>query len=265
MKSMLIVGLLQFNSGKTTISKEIAEFFANKNIDIGYVKPISAFNAWYNYDVLERSIEAKKLLSGDVLKMERYVDDPELANPICMMLSPIDPKKIEWSWINYESYYNQLAMLRIKADHYTIESDRERFPDFVEEKMSEFLSNVRSTDICLEEFERIVDNARKLSDEILRDVRRKKEITIIESTSNLSAPSKDALSSDSVILVCPGRVAIIDSDRYRNAIDILGKLKDPWNLTTESLVELIKPEISFNVTPRGVDKKFFEEISDIIG
>ncbi len=259
-KSLLIVGLMQKDSGKTTISKAISRHYGD--MKIGYTKPVSSFNAWFNYDIFEESLNRGMLISGDILKLNEFVKDTERSNPICIMMSPVDPEKVEWSSVGYESYYNQISLFRIVNRHYLIESNLKNFPDFVNKKIKEFLLKTSVETVSFEEFERIMEKARKISDRLLDDIRRKNDLTIIESTSNVASPNWSALYSDCVILVSPGKIAIIDAERYRNVINLMGT--DPWNLTTESVIELLKPEITFPTEPKKFDYEFFKKISEIL-
>ena len=258
--SLLIVGLMQKDSGKTTISKAISRFY--RDLKVGYAKPVSSFNAWFNYDIFEVGLNQGMLISGDILKMNEFVEDIVRSNPICIMMSPVDPKKVEWSSVGYDSYYNQISLLRAIDRHYLIESNLKNFPDFVNERIKEFLLKTNVETISLEEFEKIVEKARKISDRFLNETRRKNDLTVIESTSNVASPNWSALHSDCVILVSPGRVAIIDAERYRSAIDLMGT--DPWNLTTESIVELLKPEMTFPTEPKKFNDEIFKKISEIL-
>jgi len=259
-KSLLIVGLLQKDSGKTTISEAVLKYF--RDLKIKYTKPVSSFNAWFNYEILEESLKRGMLISGDVLKLSEFVEDFERANPICIMMSPVDPEKVEWSSVGYESYYNQISLLRIVDRHYLIEGNLKLFPNFVNEKIGEFVRKTDVETISFEEFERILERSRKISDRLLEEIRRKNDLTIIESTSNLVSPNLSALNSDCVVLTSPGRVAVIDGKRYRNVVSLIGT--DPWNLTTESVVEILKPETTFSIEPWRFNDGLFKKISEIL-
>jgi len=62
MTSALIVGLLPYDSGKTTFARSLVKELVESGVDVGILKPISGISGWYQYDYIVKSIEMDFLL-----------------------------------------------------------------------------------------------------------------------------------------------------------------------------------------------------------
>ncbi|WP_456369631.1 hypothetical protein [Geoglobus sp.] len=270
--TILVVGLLQHDSGKTTTTVEVMRHLRDRGFDVGYIKPIAAFNAWNDYTVLTKSVEYGFPVSGDALKVKSTFSLPEGVeeiNPICTVMSPLDPEKVGWNILSVESVSSQLAALRItdrdgNVRVYEIEPEWGRFPDFFEEVWSEIRKKAGTEHIEYTEFERIVEKSRTYCDYWMRRIVEWHDAVIIESSSNVSAPSCSSLDVDAVIAVTPGKAFIVDGERYAKAIEVAGYLGDPWKITTPAVLELVKPEKSFSIHPKKMSVDLLNAVENIV-
>lgn len=270
--TILVVGLLQHDSGKTTTTVGIMRHLKNRGFDVGYIKPLAAFNAWNDYAVLVKSVEYGFPVSGDALRIKSTFNLPERVeeiNPICTVMSPLDPEKVGWNILSVESISSQLAALRItdrdgKVRVYEIESEWKRFPDFFEEMWSEMMKRTETEHLEYPEFERVVENSRTYCDYWMRRIVEGHDVVFVESSSNISAPSCSSLDVDAVIAVTPGKAFIVDGERYAKAVEVTGYLGDPWKITTPTILELVKPEKGFSIHPKKLSNDFLNAVENVV-
>lgn len=270
--AILVVGLLQHDSGKTTMAMKVMEHLKHRGFDVGYAKPLAAFNAWSDYSVLVKSVEYGFPVSGDALKVKSAFTLPEKVeeiNPICTVLSPLDPEKVGWNLLSVESISSQLAALRItdrngKVRVYEIESEWNRFPEFFDEMWDEIRRRTRTKHVEYTEFEQIIEKSRAYCDFWMKRIADRHDVAVIESSSNISAPNCSSLNVDAVIAVTPGKVFIVDGERYSKAIEVAGYLGDPWKITTPAILELVKPEKSFSIHPKKMNDDLLKAVVDVV-
>ncbi|WP_457590285.1 hypothetical protein [Geoglobus sp.] len=270
--SILVVGLQQHDSGKTTVSMEIIRHLRSQGIDTGYTKPFAAFNAWMDYHVLEESLKHGFPVSGDAVKVKSELSIPEevqIINPVCTVLSPLDPEKVGWNLLSLESTSSQLAALRVtgrdgKVRVYEVEADWDRFPDFFSEAWNELRKKTKTEQIDYTEFEHRIERSRAHCDFWMKRVARKHEVVVVESSSNISAPSCSSIDADIVVAVTPGRVFVVDGGRYARAIEVAGYISDPWKTTAPAVLELVKPEKSFSMRPGKMNGEFLKTVAEML-
>ncbi|MET1124217.1 MAG: ATPase [Archaeoglobaceae archaeon] len=251
---LLVVGLLPFDSGKTTVAKRMVEEMREAGIDVGVAKPVSSFNGWYHYEYLLKSIDMKLLVGRDALELHEAAgstDPIEIESPVTTLLIPPDPEKVGWARWLYTNLgaFRQAAMLRItcseRTEHYLIPENVEVGIESLREEVEELARLTEAKAVEASEIESLLISARRAADECLRLLNH--EILVVESFSNVAAPTEASLNADLVLLVAPGKIAVYDGDRYRRAVEI--ELKDPWLVVTEEVAQLLKPEATVSMRP----------------
>ncbi len=81
---VLIVGMLPFDSGKTTVARQIVKSLCEKGHTVEYLKPVSGHNYWYRFEHTEECLRRKTLFSYDVSRIEPSLNStvhPLVRNP----------------------------------------------------------------------------------------------------------------------------------------------------------------------------------------
>ncbi|AKG91435.1 putative P-loop ATPase/GTPase [Geoglobus ahangari] len=270
--SVLIVGLQQHDSGKTTFATALLRYLSGEGVDAEYLKPVSAFNVWRDYDALKESVRVGFPVSGDVLKVAESVgisERLEEVNPVCVVMSPVDPEKVGWSGMAMVSLNTQIVAVRVtersgKIVLYEVERGWNRFPDFLSKEWGDFSGVDEVREVGYEEFEEIMSRARAHCDFWVGRVARRHEVSVVESSSNVSAPSCRSLSVDVVVAVTPGRVFVVDGERYSRAVEVAGYVSDPWKVPALEVLELARPEKSFPTSPGKIGEDALRAVADYL-
>ena len=253
---VLIVGLLPFDSGKTSLALSLIAEALSRGIDVGVTKPITAFSGWYHYQSLRRSIEFGKLIGEDIYRLHVKAEsrDPiELESPVVLMHMPPDPERVEWqsSFYTALNLNEQIIALRItnpsETNHYYIPTNLGRITNAMRNLALKLIESLNPAPKEIEEIDSILMNLGELADECVEFVSSKHEFTIIESYNNASAPTRSSLNADVVLLVAPSKVAIYSGERYRKAVEVL--LNPPWLISSEEVASLLKPVKTFETKP----------------
>jgi len=253
---VLIVGLLPFDSGKTSLALSLIAEALSRGIDVGVIKPVTAFSGWYHYSSLVRSIEFGKLIGEDIYRLHvraRSRDPIELESPVVLMHMPPDPERVDWqsSFYTALNLNEQIIALRITnpsdTNHYYIPANLGRITNAMRNLALKLIESLNPAPKEIEEIDSILMNLGELADECVEFVSSKHEFTIIESYNNASAPTRSSLNADVVLLVAPSKVAIYSGERYRKAVEIL--LNPPWLISSEEVASLLKPVKTFETKP----------------
>jgi len=245
---VLIVGLLPFDSGKTSVALSLIGEAIQRGFDVGVVKPVTAFSGWYHYQSVRRSMEFGKLIGEDVYKLHNRAkngDPIEIKSPVVLMHMPPDPERVDW-----QSYFftalnlsEQIVALRLttpnETRHYYAPANLERLTRVLRDVAIELICSLNPKPMEIENFDRILLKVGKFADECVRYISSEHELTIIESFNNASAPTESSADSDVVLLVAPSKVAIYSGERYKKAVDVL--LKPPWLISSEEIASLLRP------------------------
>ncbi len=255
---VLIVGLLQFDSGKTSVAVSLVGEAVQRGVDVGVLKPVTAFSGWYHYPSLERSRRFGKLIGEDVYKLHRVArsSDPiEFESPVVLMHMPPDPERVEWqsSYFTALNMGEQVVALRItKPDctkHLYVPSNVERLTEIMRREAMSLIESLNPRPEESEDVEEFILNVGRFADECVEYICSRHELTVIESFNNASAPSEKSKDVDVVLLTAPTKVAIYEGKRYCKAVDLL--LKPPWLITSEEVVSLLKPVKTIEIPPKA--------------
>ncbi|AMM54912.1 ATPase [Pyrococcus kukulkanii] len=257
MASLLIVGILPYDSGKTTLALSLIREALEHGIDVGVAKPVSGFNGWYQYEYLLKSVEFGFLIGEDSYKlhmMAKSSDPIYLESPVTALLLPPDPERVGWKSSSYTaiSYHTNVVLLRILEDHFHVPDNIKKLTRPMQEVIAPLIEATKPLEIKAEDVQYLIMEGREEADRTLEIIRDHHELTIIESYNNLAAPCASALNSDLVIAVAPGKAVILDGERYKKAIHAISNLREPWRVVTEDVVPLLKPLKKFEFKPGEV-------------
>ena len=249
---VLIVGLLQFDSGKTSLALSLISEALDRGMDVGVVKPITAFSGWYHYSSVLRSVEIGKLVGEDIYRLHvraRSKDPIELESPVVFMHMPPDPERVEWqsSYYTAMSLNEQIIAVRVGKEHYYIPSNVNKLTNALRRVSLDLIKSLHPSPKKIEDVERMILDSGDLANDYVEEIAKRHELTIIESYNDASAPTWSSLEADVVLLVAPSKVAVYDGERYRKAVELL--LKPPWLISSEEVVSLLKPIKTIEIEP----------------
>lgn len=271
---VLIVGLLPFDSGKTSMAQSLAREARGRGFDVGVSKPISSMSGWYQYSCVERSIQYGKLIGRDVYKLHEAAgsNDPiEREGPVVSLLTPPDPERVDWESKEYLglNLSSQLMVTRLtgvnETKHYYVPSNTQRITGVMKEEVKRVLDSVENpVEVELEFINELLFKSYTMADECLKHIMDKHDFVVIESYNNAAAPTAQSINVQSVIAVAPGKAAFYTGSLYRKALKAVSSIKEPWKTTTEEILKLMRPFKTIELTPSSAETVFFEGILDSI-
>ncbi len=253
---VLISGLLQFDSGKTSLALSLTYEAVERGMDVGVVKPISSFSGWYQYSSVLRSIELGKLVGEDVCKLHEAAksDDPiELENPVVLMHMPPDPERVNWRSTFYTALNlkEQIIAVRITnskgTNHFYVPENLRRLTGAMRDVAMRLVNTLKPKPLDVEDVDNLIPKLGELADECVGEISSRHELTLIESYNNASAPTWKSLEVDVVLIAAPTKVAIFEGKSYRKAVELL--LNPPWMIPSEDVVTILRPLKTFELKP----------------
>ncbi len=260
---VLVVGLLEHDSGKTSVTSSLVAEARSRGIDAVGVKPVGGHSAWNQYETLERSIELGLLVGEDAYKLWRVsgAEEPiEVLSPLDMLTAPPDPESVGGpsGFLMVPDNILELAvLLRISrverggvvTKHYAVKRNLRRLSSKLRSRVEVLARKVGAEPVSRSELLELAVGAADAVDSALRYVARKHKLVIVESFNNAACPSPLCLQADKVILVAPGRAYVYDGRSYARAVRALASVKG-LNVTTPEVVGKLKPLVSVELFPR---------------
>ncbi len=266
---VLICGLLETDSGKTTVAMGLIRNLIELGYDIGVFKPISFHNWFYQHDTSKENIKKGSLFSEDIRKLAKVaeLDLPyELLNPVDGITFPPNPlffieKRMLARY--YSLFHNTLSIVglmrfsirgSISLDIYALNDDlieREYFyydEDFINKILAkaQVILKVHGPDQIVNLMRYYAPHAIRTCYQYLRRMFRN---LVIESLNNVAAPSLDVLDVDLVLVTAPGTVMVYEGPRYRKAVLLYASFHRTLDIRTSDIITLITPLKYFKISP----------------
>lgn len=271
---VLVVGLLPFDSGKTSMACSLVSEARVRGFDVGVTKPISSMSGWYQYSCVDRSIRYGKLIGRDMYKLHEAADssDPiEYEGPVVSLLMPPDPERVEWESKEYLGLNlpSQLVVMRVTdmegTKHYYVPPNAERLTDTMKEEVRKVLGSVENpVEVDLDFIHELLFNSYTIADKCLKHIADKHDFVVIESYNNAAAPTANSLNVQSVVAIAPGKAAFYSGELYRKALTAVSSIKEPWKTTAEEILKLMRPFKTVELKPSSAESVSFEGILDSI-
>ncbi len=271
---VLVVGLLPFDSGKTSMACSLVSEARERGYDVGVSKPISSMSGWYQYDCVERSVQYGKLIGSDIYKLHTAAgsSDPiECEGPVVSLLVPPDPERVEWESNEYlgMNLLSQLVVIRVTdmkgTKHYYVLPNVERLTGTMKEEVREVVSSMENpVEVDMDFIQELLFSSYALADECLNHIAGKHDFMVVESYNNAAAPTAKSLNAQSVIAIAPGKAVLYSGELYRKALTAVSSIKEPWKTTTEEILKLMRPFKTIELKPSSAERVSFEGILDSI-
>ncbi|MFW9909903.1 MAG: hypothetical protein ACFFEF_15150 [Candidatus Thorarchaeota archaeon] len=233
-KRILVLGMNSFDSGKTVLSRLLAESLLQFGHNVEYFKPLSGHNYWYRYDHTRECIDNSALVSRDAIQVRGVLKSSvaiEIANPIHSLLVPMilsQPKDIIRAGISLGGWDSVLAMQRFTR----LQEKKPISITFVAQNLIEsgalLLNKVEMSALAaktemvpFESFEEIESYSNTMLEPILTDslhiIEREADVVIIEGFNDSVWPWEGLESVDYLFVTGPGHVFAYDPERFRKA------------------------------------------------
>ncbi|MFP3144750.1 MAG: hypothetical protein RXQ93_07030 [Caldisphaera sp.] len=251
---ILVSGLLEENSGKTVLASSLINFLINQGFDAIGFKPLGATELWQHPEALSESKKYKMVVTNDSAILYKFSKEKEpinIINPFGGLLVPILPEKLR----NLNIFNNALYMpnMRLAISRLTMCPNSSLHNiHLVNMNVMDRIS--KSVEYELLDLISLLDNIAKVDDEYILNIisggvskeidkclsylEGRHEIVVIESNSNVAAPTLLSSIVDIAIVVTPGEAMVIDGNRYRKAIELLTSNGKPWTIKTQEVIQL---------------------------
>jgi len=265
---VLIAGLLRRSSGKTTLALALAKYLRELGYVVGVFKPLSVHNWYYQYDTSVENVKERLLFSEDIMKLARAVRTKlpyDVLNPVHGVIFPPNPLLLRYKLVARYYLYLEDRLMAMPLVRFTLCSDvktnvyavnrevlnRDHLyydPDYISSVLesANIVLDVYTTEQMYKVME-IYAPASILS--CYSHLKRSSDVTIIESFSNVAAPSVHVLDVDLVLIIGPGVVMTYDGRSYSKAILLYSSLRSVVDISTQDIVNLVSPLKVFSVSP----------------
>ena len=267
MSRILIVGANSFDSGKTRLAIDLGKTLKESGESVGYFKPVSGHNYWYNYEHTKRCLENGKLVSKDASRVKEELglkNDLYLINPIHSLFVPARigrPLENIRSSLGLAGASSVLVMQRFSQpvdngfDTTMLIADslleEERVILGLDEmgKLSHNSSILTANNFeTFQEFEN--QHFENIVSSAFSEVEKSADTIIIESFNDSAWPWENLLEVDHVLVATPGHIFYYDQERYRKAIFLYHKGRLPIREVTFSrMSDLLKPTHRLEIRP----------------
>jgi len=267
MSRILIVGANSFDSGKTRFAIELGKHLKDSGQSVGYFKPISGHNYWYNHEHTKQCLDTGKLVSKDANRAKEELgisSDLLLMNPIHSLFVPARrerPLENIRSSLGLAGASSVLVMQRfsrpIKDGFDTtmliadslVEEERVII-GFEETGKLSHNSSILSADNfeTFQEFEN--QHFETHVSEAFTEIEKTADTIIIESFNDSAWPWESLTEVDYVLVVTPGHVFRYDPERFRKGTFLYHRGSWPIReVSFTKMSDLLKPTHRVDIRP----------------
>jgi len=274
---VLVVGLLERDSGKTSITVSMLNTARELGFNAVGFKPVGGHNAWNQYDTLARSLSLRMLVGEDAFKLwvaSNRVESIDLLSPLDILLAPPDPAKVsleDYTGLEKTAVLARLTKLdngKIFSTHFVVRENLMNIAPTLRRELLKLAYLTKAINISATRLVNIVSNSAEYIDRVLKYLLDKYRLVIVESFNNAAFPTPFSLTADWVVLVAPTRVFIYRGKDYAKTVEEIAAIRGV-TITVPEVVKYVKPEKVLEICPRtrselGCVKKDSIEILDYI-
>ncbi len=252
--------MLPFDSGKTTVARQIVRTLHDKGHAVEYFKPVSGHNYWYRFEHTEECLRRRMLLSYDVVRIEPLLNDtvhPFVRNPAHSLYVParLDTyARPRFSTFGLAGWESHIVMERLSHSSSNGDIDSEMLiadslidsgTVIISREEAECLSTSTrrvhvSTIEALQRFES--EHLDRYVSSCFELLERTAEVLVIESFSDSVWPWRGLDRIDRVFAVGPAHLFEYPSDKFVRAIELYDRPDaEIRNITYQSIAEVVHP------------------------
>lgn len=267
MVRILIVGANSFDSGKTRFATELGKHLQDSGQSVGYFKPVSGHNYWYNHEHTKKCLDTGKLVSKDASRVKEELGlntDLFLMNPIHSLFVPARirrPLENIRSSLGLAGASSVLVMQRFSrpiedgfdttmliADS-LVEEERVII-GFEETGKLSHDSSIFSVD-SLETFQEFENqHFENHVSTAFAEIEKTADNIIIESFNDSAWPWESLAMVDHVVVVTPGNAFRYDPERFRKGTFLYHRERFPIReVSFTKMSDLLKPSHRVDIKP----------------
>ncbi len=283
--TILITGLLEFDSGKTTVASRVAKIIQDFGYSVIPYKPRSGHHYWFKYDHTKICIQQKKIFSNDIYKLNKItkLDYPiEVLNPNhrltvpARMQSPTEPFAMYnlfiSSWISVFALerYSLIKNGKLQNIYLYAKQPLETGATLLLDNEIDALLGDVNQFIVVDSIAQINSMFYRYFEESVYStfnyINGKSDYIIIESFNDLAWPSQEISKVDLVLAVSPGHVFPYSGERFKKAVDYIAPDSSRiYGINTQEALSYLKSESPLYLSPEMSSKdELYKYIHKII-
>ncbi len=263
----MLIGKNKFDSGKTSVARILTQIFKSLGLEIIPFKPHSGFNYWYNYNFLEYYFKFGDFYSKDILTLLKdakfsYKINPLILNPVHRVLGPT--KKL----FN-ETFFDEIFLIRftnlnkpnfIPKSKYYINQNHIGIQEIIEKIKKLYIPEQIKFINSMSEVEELYVNNFSISVEsCFSYLNSNFENIIVECFNDAAYPFLNIENYiDYVGLVTPGKLYILNSEKYFKKCDLMANINSKLLLTSSKIIEQSLIIAEFDIYPVNDWNKFLK-------
>jgi predicted P-loop ATPase/GTPase len=279
---ILVAGLLEYNSGKTSFAKGMINFFEQElSLKTAPFKPLSSNSLFYHYkEIMEHVEKYNQFLSLDIvdlLSCSSSKIDPTIANPVHRLNTQALPYEF-FKEGSIKTFYNRYLSSVTLTQRFSIcdTSNGCNSIFLVNEPIygnQKFWNDLSLTDKIIKQAKdvRTYKNEQEYfslnsqfyadaTESAFKQIKEKSQIIVIESFNNSAHPAWCIRESNAVVIVGPGSVFIYEPETYFRAIDNYRSINRNKPTTTDDILNFVKPT---NANPLSIEEERKTEINQL--
>lgn len=250
---ILIVGLREVDSGKTTIASAVIDLLNQAGCAPCGFKPKAGNMLWYDYDIVYEALSSGRLYGKDSVKLKRASGTGlplEAISPIHRLHGiPSDSRPLKLTGPNgfvmdrISLWNGEQVQILVLNDNYHLDKGTESLRGKILSKSEKVIhvENVEQINrVVRRYYSRAIRSAHDLVDS-------RHDSIVYESYSDIALPWEGIRDLDSVFLARPGSVEVYDPDRYLTAVKMQGSMTG--ETTTRGVRGLLEPSMSLRIPP----------------
>ncbi len=254
-KTILINGLLPYDSGKTYLTIALARVLMDKGCNVLVYKPVAGHSAWYQFNTVINSLKYGILVGEDVVKYRELLGLKvkfELINPIDFLLAPLNPRLLT----NINEYltllgdqFSQLVLMRLSncrndiTQYYVVEDNIVKIVPELKPWIKKLVEKFNPKPVSIEFLLNIVKSTHtsEILDYTLRELKERADIVIVESFNNAAIPYFNILDDvDLVLTVTPGYLFKLDNSIFKRVVSKYSLMYGDVGLVMSEIFDKIK-------------------------
>ena len=274
---VFIGGLLEHNSGKTTIAKDMVNFFENNtSMKVSPFKPLSGSNLFYHYEqIVENANRHEDFVSLDIIELLNETSNDiktTIANPVHKVnTQAIATRFFEEGSIStfYNKYQGSEALLqrfsfcdsegKQKSTYIVNEPIYKNKKFWNDEKLTEpILRKANEIKPFKNDHEYYSLNSKYYADSIQTSfeyLKNNSDIIVIEGFNDSAHPAWCVRESNLILLLGPGSIIIYDPDVYFRAIDNYRAINRTQPSKTNEILRMASPKESLYLSLNATERK----------
>lgn len=256
--SVLVVGLKKLDAGKTSLAQALITEMREVGLDACGFKPRAGNSIWYDYDIVQESVNQGRLYGRDsiVLKEVSDTDFPEeVINPIHRLWA-VTPEHIKTNFLKVPPFIaDRVTLCDPRQRHLIVKNDTlpheygdERLIGKIQKSEKQIL-HVHSLGELNTLTNKHYDTAVQSAHELITD---RYEAIVYESYSDIALPWGGIEHLSLVLAIEPGFILAYDPGRYLSAVNLQTDLSA--EVETGRISRLLKPTKIIKVHPQKSDE-----------